>query len=113
MINGRLNEILSTNTSAYWLDRLEEKRIPCAPVNRFSQALSDKQVLHRNMVVELKHPNGKSTRGPGNPIKLSRTGEESFTAAPTVGQNTGEVLTGILGYDSARIAELKNDGAIG
>jgi crotonobetainyl-CoA:carnitine CoA-transferase CaiB-like acyl-CoA transferase len=113
MINGRLIEILSTNTSAYWLQRLEEKRIPCAPVNRFSQALSDEQVLHRNMVVELKHPNGKSTRGPGNPIKLSRTGEESFTPAPTVGQNTNEVLTGILGYDEARIASLKNDGAIG
>ena len=113
MINARLNEILSASTSAYWLQKLEEKRIPCAPVNRFSQALSDEQVLHRNMVVELRHPNGKSTRGPGNPIKLSRTGEESFTPAPTVGQNTDEVLTGILRYDEDRIAELKNDGAIG
>jgi len=112
MINGKLNEILSTNSSAYWLQKLEEKRIPCAPVNRFSQALSDEQVLHRNMVIELKHPNGKSTRGPGNPIKLSRTGEESFTPAPTVGQNTDEVLTGILRYDENRIAGLKNDGAI-
>jgi crotonobetainyl-CoA:carnitine CoA-transferase CaiB-like acyl-CoA transferase len=113
MINARLNEILGTNTSDYWLQKLNEKRIPCAPVNRFSQALSDEQVLHRNMVVELRHPNGKSTRGPGNPIKLSRTGEERFTPAPTVGQNTDEVLTGILGYDEARIASLKNDGAIG
>jgi len=113
MINGRLNEILSTHTSAYWLQRLEEKRIPCAPVNRFSQALSDEQLLHRNMVVELKHPNGKSTRGPGNPIKLSRTGEESFTPAPTVGQNTDEVLGGILGYEKVRIAALKESGAVG
>ena len=113
MINARLNEILGTNTSDYWLQKLNEKRIPCAPVNRFSQALSDEQLLHRNMVVELRHPNGKSTRGPGNPIKLSRTGEESFTPAPTVGQNTDEVLTGILGYDEARIASLKNEGAIG
>jgi crotonobetainyl-CoA:carnitine CoA-transferase CaiB-like acyl-CoA transferase len=112
LINGKLNEILSTNSSAYWLQKLEEKRIPCAPVNRFSQALGDEQVLHRNMVVELGHPNGKSTRGPGNPIKLSRTGEESFTPAPTVGQNTDEVLTGILRYDENRIAGLKNDGAI-
>jgi crotonobetainyl-CoA:carnitine CoA-transferase CaiB-like acyl-CoA transferase len=49
MINARLNEILGTNTSDYWLQKLNEKRIPCAPVNRFSQALSDEQVLHRNM----------------------------------------------------------------
>jgi crotonobetainyl-CoA:carnitine CoA-transferase CaiB-like acyl-CoA transferase len=113
IINRRLNEILGENTSEYWLAQLEEKRIPCAPVNRFSQALSDEQVLHRNMVVELQHPNGKSTRGPGNPIKLSRNNEESFTAAPAVGQDTDEVLSGILGYDEAMIAELRDQGVAG
>jgi CoA:oxalate CoA-transferase len=113
MINRRLNEVLSGNTSQYWLQQLEEKRIPCAPVNRFSQALNDEQVRHRNMVVELKHPNGKTTHGPGNPIKLSRSSEESFTAAPGLGQNTDEVLSGLLGYDEARINDLKNNGAAG
>jgi len=113
MINRRLNEVLSENTSEFWLQQLEEKRIPCAPVNRFSQALNDEQVRHRNMVVELKHPNGKSTHGPGNPIKLSRSNEESFTAAPNVGQNTHEVLSSLLGYDEARITDLKNMGAAG
>ncbi len=113
MIEERLNEILGTNTSAFWLQQLEAKRIPCAPVNRFSQALADPQVRHRNMVVELKHPGGKSTHGPGNPIKLSRTNEESFSAAPAIGQDTDHVLSGILGYDASRIAELKNSGAAG
>ncbi len=112
-IHRRLNEILRENTSDYWLQKLAEKRVPCAPVNRFSQALNDEQVRYRNMVVELKHPNGKSTRGPGNPIKLSRTNEESFTAAPTVGQNTDDILTDILGYDEKRIAALKAGGATG
>ena len=113
MIEERLNEILGTNTSAFWLQQLEAKRIPCAPVNRFSQALADPQVRHRNMVVELKHPGGKSTHGPGNPIKLSRTNEESFSAAPAIGQDTDHVLSGILGYDASRIAELKSRGAAG
>jgi CoA:oxalate CoA-transferase len=113
MINSRLNEILRENTSAYWLKKLEEKRIPCAPVNTFSQALNDEQVRHRNMVVELSHPNGKTTLGPGNPIKLSRTSEETFTAAPEIGQHTDEVLNSILGYDFDRIAELKQKGVAG
>ena len=112
MINDRLNELLQTNTSEYWLSKLEEKRIPCAPVNRLSQALSDEQVLHREMVVELKHPDGKSTRGPGNPIKLSRTSEESFSAAPDVGQDTQAVLSGLLGYAEEQIEQLKSSGAI-
>lgn len=113
MINRRLNEVLCSDTSANWLARLEEKRIPCAPVNRFSQALSDPQVLHRNMVVELRHPNGKATRGPGNPIKLSRSSAECFAAAPEVGQDTDTVLGGLLGYGAERIADLKRRGAAG
>lgn len=113
VIESRLNEILSHNTTAYWLERLEAQRIPCAPVNRLSQALSDPQVLHRNMVVDLHHPNGRSTRGPGNPIKLSRTGKDSFSAAPHVGQHTTEVLTGLLGYDNGRVETLTREGAVG
>jgi len=113
MINSKLNEVLSQKDSAHWLAALEEKRIPCAPVNRFSQALSDEQVLHRNMVIDLKHPNGKSTKGPGNPLKFSRTSEEAFAAAPEIGQDTDAVLSEVLGYDAAQIAALKKQETIG
>jgi len=111
-INARLNAILGTNTCAHWLAALEARRIPCSPVNNFSQALSDPQVLHRNMVVELRHPHGGSTRGPGNPIKLSRTGEESFTAAPLLGADTDDVMARVLGMSAADIAALKTRGVI-
>jgi len=113
MINNKLNDVLKNNSSQYWLRKLEEKNIPCAPVNRFSQALNDDQVRYRNMIVELKHPNGNSTPGPGNPIKLSRTGEESFSAAPTLGQHTDSILNDLLGYDGSRLASLREEGAVG
>ncbi len=112
MINAKLNEILEQQPTAHWLEQLEARRIPCAPVNRFSQALSDPQVLHRNMVIDLEHPDGKATKGPGNPIKLSRTDEDSYTPAPHVGQDTDPVLTSLLGYDEAHIAALREAGAI-
>jgi CoA:oxalate CoA-transferase len=111
-IDGRLAEILSTETSDFWLRRLEEKRIPCARVNRFDEALADEQVLARNMVVELKHPDGVSTRGPGNPIKLSRTDEESFSPAPLLGEQTDAVLGDLLGYSARQIATLREEGAV-
>ncbi|WGL16289.1 CoA transferase [Microbulbifer bruguierae] len=112
MINQKLNEILSTNTCEYWLALLEQKRIPCAPVNSFSQALSDPQVLHRKMVVDLKHPDGTSTRGPGNPIKLSRTGDDEYSPAPLLGQHTCEVFTSLLGYSEEEVAQMQRDGVI-
>lgn len=112
MILSKLNEVLITNTTAHWLAQLEDKRIPCAPVNNFEQALSDPQVLHRNMVVDISHPNGKTTKAPGNPIKLSRTNEESFSPAPLIGQHTDEVLSDIMGYSDSDIKALKEQGVI-
>lgn len=112
-IDGTLNEILATNTSAYWLKKLEEQRIPCARVNTLSEALSDEQVLSRNMVVDLPHPDGGSSKGPGNPIKLSRSNEESFSAAPHIGADTDSIFKDWLGYAEQDIAALKGQGVIG
>jgi crotonobetainyl-CoA:carnitine CoA-transferase CaiB-like acyl-CoA transferase len=111
LIDAKLNEIFATNTSDYWLQKLEAKRIPCARVNRFSEALADEQVIARNMVVELHHPQGGSTRGPGNPIKLSRTAADSFSPAPLVGEHTEQMLAE-LGYGEERIAGLRQAGVI-
>ena len=111
-IDGRLAEILSTESSEYWLTRLTEKRIPCARVNRLDEALADEQVLSRNMVVELTHPEGGSTRAPGNPIKLSRTDEESFSPAPLLGQHTETVLRDLLGYTEEQLSKLREEGVV-
>jgi crotonobetainyl-CoA:carnitine CoA-transferase CaiB-like acyl-CoA transferase len=51
-IDAIINEELGKNTSAYWLDKLRAARIPCGPVNDFAQALSDPQILARDMVVD-------------------------------------------------------------
>ncbi|MEH6569267.1 MAG: CoA transferase [Halioglobus sp.] len=112
IIDAKLSEIFATQTSNYWLERLNEKRIPCARVNKFGEALNDEQVLSRNMIIDLKHPSGASTKGPGNPIKLSRTGEESFSAAPLLGEHTATVLSDLLGYADNEIERLRQEGAI-
>lgn len=112
MIEAKLTEVTSSNTVAHWMQKLDEKRIPCGPVNKFGQVLSDEQVQHRNMVVELKHPNGDSTKGPGNPIKLSRNNEESFTAAPLLGQDSEEVFSTLLNLDANQIDDLRKRGVV-
>jgi crotonobetainyl-CoA:carnitine CoA-transferase CaiB-like acyl-CoA transferase len=113
LIDGTLANIFRVHPTSYWVQQLEEKRIPCAPVNRLSEALDDPQVRHRNMVVPLKHHGGRSTLGPGNPVKLSRTSEESFSEAPAVGQHTDAVLRDLLGYDQCRLASLRQQQAVG
>ena len=113
MINSTLNELLSNQSCQHWLALFEAERIPCAPVNNLGQALSDQQVLHRNMVIDLKHPNGKSSKGPGNPVKLSRTQHELFTAAPLLGEHTNEVMAELLNFSAEEIAHLRANEVIG
>lgn len=111
-INGILKELLVTNTTAHWVDLLSSARIPCAPVNKFSEALSDPQVLFRNMVVDIPQSDGGSVKAPGNPIKLSVDSEEAFSTPPALGQHTREVLRA-LGYSESQVEELIAQGVIG
>ncbi|GEA12600.1 CaiB/BaiF CoA-transferase family protein [Alteromonas sp. KUL49] len=112
-IDSTLNTVLQKQTSAYWIDKLEAARIPCAPVNSFSQALSDEQVQHRNMVVELTSGDGNTTKGPGNPIKLSRSSEESYSPAPKLGEHTKDVLSSVAGLSDDAIQKLIDSKVVG
>jgi len=95
-----------------WLDLLRAADIPCAPVQTLAEALTDPQVLARNMVVDVPHPGGTLTRQPGNPIKLSDTHEDTFTAPPLLGQHTRQVLADLLGLDAETLADLHDRGVI-
>jgi crotonobetainyl-CoA:carnitine CoA-transferase CaiB-like acyl-CoA transferase len=111
LINRRLNEILATNTQAYWLEKLRSARIPCAPVYDLQQAVHDEQVLARNMIVEVAHPLGGSTKMPGNPIKLSDTHEDTFSPPPLLGQHNEEVYASI-GLTAEDLKALQENGII-
>ena len=105
-IESELNKKLSTETSEHWINALNSVKVPCAPINSFSQALSDEQVIHRNMVVEVEHPDGGKVKMPGNPIKLSYTDEDSFSPPPHLGQHTKETLIEWCNYSESEIEEL-------
>ncbi len=111
-IEGLIAERLKTRPAREWLDALEAARIPCGRVNNFAQALSDPQVLHRNMFVDLDHPLGGGARVPGNPIKMSLNGDESMTPPPLLGADTAEVLKEWAGMPAERIARGIAEGVL-
>ncbi len=112
VIENIINTALLQHPSAYWLAKLRAARVPCGPVNDFAQALSDPQVLARDMVVEVPLPGGDSVRMPGIPMKFSGSGTPSFTAPPTLGRDTEAVLAELLGYDRERINSLREAAAV-
>lgn len=112
-IEARVQAVIAGEHCDHWLDKLGAARVPCAPVNDFAHALSDPQVLARDMVVTVKHPNGREVREPGNPVKLSGAEPDSFAPPPLVGEHTDSVLGEMLGLDAAAAAALRDRGVIG
>lgn len=111
-IEDELNKILSTQTSDHWIDKLNKAKVPCAPINKFSDALNDEQVKHRNMIVEVEHPDGGFVKMPGNPVKMSYTNEESYSSPPHLGTNTREILKNWSKYQDDEIEILENEKII-
>ena len=90
-----------------WLRLLIQGDVPAGPVNNLAEALSDPSVLARNMVVPVDHL-GEEIKMVGNPIKMSKTKEERFKGAPTLGQHTEKILSQYLGYTTDQIHQLKH-----
>ncbi len=100
-----------TRPTGEWLDRLRG-RVPCAPVNDVRQALADPQVLARDMLVEVEHPDFGALREVRSPIRTE--GEIRQPArAPRLGEHTEEILREILSYSDGTITRLRSTGVIG
>lgn len=104
-------ERFATNSTEYWVKRLEEQDILCAPVRTLAEALEDEQTIVNNMVLEVQHPTAGDVRMLNAPIHLSATPAEIRRVPPTLGQHNTEVLAE-HGYAEADIAALIEAGVL-
>ena len=87
-----MQERLLTSDRDDWIARFEAAGVPCGPINRMDEVYNDPQILARDMVVNLEHPQQPGLRVTGNPIKLSRTPVEYHRYPPRLGEHTEEIV---------------------
>lgn len=100
-----------TKPAAHWLAALEEKGVPCGPVNDMLTALNDPQTLAREMVVEVEHSSLGRVKTIGLPVKFSATPGKVRRGAPLYGEHTRAVLLE-AGYSPAEIDAMVKAGAV-
>jgi crotonobetainyl-CoA:carnitine CoA-transferase CaiB-like acyl-CoA transferase len=96
--------------TSWWLARLRNK-VPCAPVNSVVEALQDEQVLERELLVTVDHPDfgpmlqtASAVRFPGSP--------GTHAPAARVGGDNDAILGDYLGLSQDQIADLHQRGVI-
>ena len=92
-----------------WLELLRLEDVAAAPVNSLDQTIRDPQVVHNQTIVSMQHPSLGEVRGIDCPIKMGGEAAGEHSPPPALGQNTEEVLGGLLGYSPEKIAELKRE----
>src|SRR5262249_9663713 len=110
-LEGELSRRFRTKSAAHWLAALEQKGVPCGPVQNMLQALADPQTLARDMVVEVEHASLGPVKTVGLPVKFSATPGKVRHGAPRYGEHTREVLRE-AGFDDRQIDAFEQEGAI-
>ena len=108
---GELNAVFGQNTTDHWVDLIVEAGVPCGPINTVSDVVSNPQVLARNMIAEVEHPNIPNLKFPNSPLKLTDSPATIRRVPPLLGQHNDEVLEE-AGYSAEKIADLKERGVI-
>lgn len=107
-----LEPVLASRTTDSWISLLQQHAVPCGPVNDLAEVFSGAQVAERQLVQHLPHVTNETVPTVANPVRMSATPPELRSAPPILGQHTDEVLSTLLGYSPAKIAELRNCGAL-
>jgi crotonobetainyl-CoA:carnitine CoA-transferase CaiB-like acyl-CoA transferase len=98
-------------TADEWMEIMSQYDICAAPVLEMEKVVTNPHNVARGMIVEVDSPVGKVKQIGVGP-KLSGTPGQVRTTAPLLGQDTDAVLAG-LGYDTTKIAALRDQGAVG
>jgi crotonobetainyl-CoA:carnitine CoA-transferase CaiB-like acyl-CoA transferase len=94
------------------LKRLEECRVPCAPVLSIAEAVAHPHLRERKTIRRVEDEIIGELEIPGMPLRFSEFPELLDLHAPYLGEHNEEILDRYLGYGKDKIADLVRSGVL-
>lgn len=94
------------------LERMEHHGVPAGRIYRAPEMLADPQFQARESIIGVPHPDFGTLRMQNVAPKLSATPGTIRSPSPEPGQHNEEVYRDLLGYDAARLEDLRTRGII-
>lgn len=110
-LEAELEKVLTTQPTAYWVEKMDAAGVPGGPVYGYDQIMKDPHIKARNMVVDIEHPKIGPMKTLGLPIKSTGALTQIRQPAPWLGQHTEAVLREI-GYGDGDVRELFEAGVV-
>lgn len=111
LVQEILSKAVQSAPRAHWLQALEEKDVPCAPINNFAEVFEDPQVQHLDRLMQVTDPEFGTFQLVKNGVNLSETPAEIRMRPPKLGEHNQETLAA-LGYAAAEIHALREKKVI-
>ena len=105
-------EVLRTNTSQYWLERLDECEVPSAPVLSRPEVIEQEQVRVNEILSEYDHPGLGRIRQPRAAAQFEVTPTNTEQLAAGLGEHGREILSE-AGFSEAEIGSLVETEILG
>jgi crotonobetainyl-CoA:carnitine CoA-transferase CaiB-like acyl-CoA transferase len=104
-----LAEILTSRTTAEWLEVLDAADIPVMPLHTLDSLIDDPHLAAIGFLSDVEHPSEGAIRSIGVPTQWSETPAAPGRPAPRMGEHSVEVLRE-AGYSSGEIERLVAEG---
>jgi len=99
-------------STAYWLEKLDEYGFPCGPTNDVEDVVEYEQTRARDLVVPHEDPDWGECLLPGHPINFPDHDDVVRNPAPRLGEHTRDVFADVAG-DQSTLEQWTEDGAFG
>ncbi|WP_137178188.1 CaiB/BaiF CoA-transferase family protein [Roseomonas sp. AR75] len=111
-LDAQLEHLFLARSAAAWEEALVARGVPAGRVNDIADAFAQPQAEARGMRVALDAPGGRQVFVAGDPIRFAGEAPLPQRAPVPKGADTDAVLGALPGYDAARIAALREAGAV-